>query len=132
MGFVLMPTFWLVFLFSILVDIVIGLFPMQKTKPSELLHIGDVLARSLSRYRPSNDLGMMRLWDVWEDALGSEIAANTRPASFKGGVLVVAVASSVWLYQLKFLEQEIMGKLNAHLDQISINRIQYKIASIHP
>ncbi len=107
-------------------------FDRNKTESAGFQSVGEILSRVLSGYRPSKDLEMMRLWDVWEDALGREIAENTKPASFKGGVLVVSVASSAWLYQLKFLEREMIVNLNAHLEQSTITRIQYKIASIHP
>ncbi len=104
---------------------------MTKTGNMDLIHIGNTLEKVLAGCRPRKDMGMTRVWEIWDQALGADISANTRPGSFKGGTLVVLVSSSAWLHQLRFLEQEMIGQLNTHLEQTMISRIQYKIGPIH-
>jgi hypothetical protein len=53
-----------------------------------------------------------RIWLIWDDAVGAQIAAKARPVSFRDGMLTVAVANSPWMQQLTFLKQGIIGKLN--------------------
>lgn len=56
-----------------------------------------------------------RIWLVWDDAVGAQIAAKARPVSIRDGMLTVAVANSPWMQQLTFLKQGIIDKLNAQL-----------------
>ena len=57
-----------------------------------------------------------RIWLVWDDAVGAQIAAKARPVSFRDGILTVAVSSSPWMQQLTFLKKGIIDKLNERLD----------------
>jgi hypothetical protein len=53
-----------------------------------------------------------RIWLIWDDAVGAQIAAKACPVSFRDGMLTVAVANSPWMQQLTFLKQGIVDKLN--------------------
>lgn len=52
------------------------------------------------------------LFKFWPQAVGQQINAQTRPDSFRNGILFVKTVSSVWGQQLHFVKQEIMEKLN--------------------
>lgn len=52
------------------------------------------------------------LFKLWPQAVGSQISAQTRPDSFRNGVLFVKTVSSVWSQQLHFVKREIIDKLN--------------------
>lgn len=96
-----------------------------------LIHISDILTAALNKYRPAQDTRMTRIWEVWDRAVGSPIAMNAKPDSFKDGVLSVNVSSSTWIHQLKFLEKEMLANLNRELDASMISRIRFKIGKIH-
>ena len=72
----------------------------------------------------------MRVWDLWKPAVGDAIAANASPAAFKGHILLVHVSNSTWLHHLRFLEGELVDKLNAALGQDDIRKIQFKIGPV--
>ena len=57
-------------------------------------NIGSVLDKVLHQYRPKSDQALLKVWDIWEDAVGDGIAANARPAAFKGALLLVHVSNS--------------------------------------
>ena len=61
------------------------------------------------------DASLLQVWEVWDEAVGSTIARQSRPAAFKDRMLLVHVSSSTWLHQLRFLEKEMVAKLNAAL-----------------
>ena len=77
-----------------------------------------------------------RIWLVWDDAVGSQIAAKARPVSFRDGMLTVAVANSPWMQQLTFLKQGIIDKINAQLGSELVRDIFLKsgrvVAPPHP
>ena len=100
-------------------------------KNGKLVHISDILTKALGRYRPAMDTEMTRIWDIWDDAVGSPIAMNAKPDAFKDGLLFVNVSSSAWIHQLKFLEKEVIANLNKQLDAPLVNRIRFKIGRIH-
>lgn len=102
----------------------------KKNKKNKLIHISDILNSALGRYRPAKDTEMIKIWDIWDDAVGKPIAMNAKPDSFKDGVLIVTVSSSSWIHQLKFLEKEMIVNINKQLDHISIKQIRFKIGKI--
>lgn len=53
-----------------------------------------------------------RVWQVWGEAVGPQIAAKSQPAAFRDGTLTVRVAGSAWLQQLSLMKREIVDQLN--------------------
>lgn len=53
-----------------------------------------------------------RVWQVWGEAVGPQIAAKSQPAAFRDGTLTVRVTGSAWMQQLSLMKQEIIAQLN--------------------
>ena len=53
-----------------------------------------------------------RIWEVWQEAVGEQIASRAKPLSFRDGILTVAVTSSSWLQQLSLMKPEIIQNVN--------------------
>ncbi|MCJ7773806.1 MAG: DUF721 domain-containing protein, partial [Desulfobacterales bacterium] len=85
------------------------------------------VGRVLGKYRLEADQDLTKLWDLWEDAVGQTIAENTRPAAFKGKILVVYVSSSTWMQQLQFLKKDIIANVNKALGKELIEEIKFRI-----
>jgi len=90
-------------------------------------HIGELVGRLLGKYRKEEDHDLTKLWDLWGDIVGGPIAENTRPAAFKGKLLIVYVSSSTWMQQLQFLKKDIIGKINSVLGEDLIEEIKFRI-----
>lgn len=103
----------------------------KKTDPGHLTHISDILSKALSKYTPPLETEITQIWEIWDLALGSSIAQNAKPDTFKNGQLKVIVSSSVWIHQLKFLEKEMIANLNARLNTSLITHLRFKIGQIH-
>ncbi len=67
-----------------------------------------------------------RIWQVWDRAVGAQIAAQARPANFRDGVLTVMVSNAPWMHQLNFLKKGIIGKVNAALGEEMVREIFLK------
>lgn len=92
--------------------------------------IGDVLGKVLLQYRPITDQSLIRVWDLWERAVGESVAANAWPAAFKADILLVHVSNSTWLHHLRFMENDLMANLNDALGRDQIKHIRFKIGPI--
>ena len=94
------------------------------------VHIGSVLRDMLKKSRLETDTSLIRVWDIWQEAVGEVIAANTRPAAFKETLLIVNATSSSWLQQLRFLKPEILQKVNHVLGNASVKDIKFKVGPV--
>jgi len=86
------------------------------------------LGRALDEYLAGQGLsGMKTLADVvgcWEEVVGAEVAAHTRPRSVAGGELVVAVDHPGWVTQLAFLSATICDRLADQLGYRPVERLR--------
>ncbi len=96
----------------------------------QFTNLGSVLDKVLNQYRPKSDQALCKVWDIWEAAVGPAIAANARPAAFKGDILLLHVSNSSWLHHLRFLENELVARINQSLGAERIKTIQLKIGPI--
>ena len=94
------------------------------------VHIGSVLRDMLKNSRLETDTSLIKVWDIWQEAVGEVIAANTRPAAFKGTLLIVNATSYSWLQQLRFLKPEILQKVNHVLGNVSVKDIKFKVGPV--
>ncbi|MEW5909359.1 MAG: DUF721 domain-containing protein, partial [Thermodesulfobacteriota bacterium] len=99
----------------------------MKAKP---VHLKTVISRILESCRKEPDVGLVKIWDLWDHAVGSIIAENARPAAFKGRLLIVHVSSSAWMQHLRFLKKDLIKKINAALGEELLDEIKFKIGSI--
>ena len=92
--------------------------------------LGNIIDGLLKGFDLRPDAGMTRIWDLWEGIVGKTIADNTRPAAFKGKILVVHVSSSPWIHQLQFLKAEMIRNINQGLGDNLVEEIKFKIGSV--
>jgi hypothetical protein len=84
----------------------------------------DHVARSLG----GPDSGSLSgLFGHWDDLVGPQLAAHTRPLSLTSGVLVVAVTEPAWATQLRFLEGELVGRFREALGEGVVDRVEVRL-----
>ena len=93
-------------------------------------HIGAILERLMAGYRRQPEGDLSRIFQLWEPAVGAALARNAQPAAFKGDRLVVHVASSAWAHQLRFLEKELVAKVNDALKAPLVKQIRFKVGPL--
>lgn len=106
---------------------------MSKKQPKEngqFVKVGDIIQDVLRSQRKHGDVNMTRVWDLWPSAVGDHIGVNTRPAAFKGRLLIVNVVDSAWLQQLWFLKKDIVRKVNDSLGEELVGEIKFKIGPV--
>lgn len=100
---------------------------ISSTKPEM---IGEILRKVLKKRNIPHKTPDRRLIDLWQKAVGPQIAARTLPETVKRGALYVLVSSPVWLHQLQFMKEEILLKLNELSGREEIRSIYLSIGEI--
>ena len=93
-------------------------------------HIGDVLRKALSAYRDEGEAELVKVWALWEAAVGPAVAENTRAAAFRGNLLIVHVSSSAWIHHLQFLKQDLIATVNRALGKPLVKEIRFKVGPL--
>ncbi len=104
--------------------------PERRRNRKNFVQIGEVVDKVLRQYRPISDQALLQVWELWEEAVGEAIAANARPAAFKGDTLLVHVSSSTWLHHMRFLESDLISKINNALGDGTIRSIKLKVGTV--
>ncbi|MFH0839091.1 MAG: DUF721 domain-containing protein [Candidatus Omnitrophota bacterium] len=92
--------------------------------------IAEVLNDILKRPARDSKESPSQLETAWRESVGEKILKHTMPVSFGDKRLVVHVDNSVWLYQLGFLKEEILGKLKKFLGEDAIDELYFRIGKI--
>ena len=103
---------------------------IKRKNNKEFTPVGSLIEDILSNMRPESDKQMMGVWKVWSRIVGEKTAANAQPEAFKGGLLIVNVAGSVWAQQLQFQKNDLIRKLNTAMGSELVEDIRFKTGSI--
>ena len=84
----------------------------------------DRVAASLGVTRAST---LSAVFASWPELVGESVAQHARPRSLKGGTLVVAVDEPAWATQLRWLEADLVTRLNEALGAGQVDRIEVRV-----
>ncbi len=85
----------------------------------------DVLQRLFENSKSPLADGFQRfkLEGQWEAVVGPTLAKHSRPVNYDKGTLIIEVANSVWLNEVRFLLDDIKFKINQHMGQTWVQKI---------
>ena len=63
----------------------------------------------------------------WEELVGEAVAANSRPVALRDTTLVIAVADPAWATQLRFLESELVSRLQTVFGVRTVDAIEVRV-----
>ena len=89
--------------------------------------VGDSLDRVASSLGVPRATTLSRVFASWPELVGDAVAAHARPRSLRTGTLVVAVDEPAWATQLKWLEGDLVRRLNEVLGEGQIERIEVRV-----
>ena len=78
---------------------------------SEPTPVGDVVDRVVQGLGAPAAKAFSTVFSHWAEVVGDQVAAHTRPLSLRGGRLVVAVEEPGWATQLRWLEADLLRRL---------------------
>ena len=91
--------------------------------------VGDALAGLRDARGWTRRLDGARVHEVWEQAVGAEVAARVRPVRLHGGVLVVEATSAAWATQVRYLAPQVIAGVNAALGEGMVERVTVQTGS---
>ena len=94
-------------------------------------NIKTILETLFQRRKLDSRLKGFRVFDIWEEAVGTRIARHSQPRGFRDHTLWVTVDNSIWMHQLTFLEGQIKEKLNQMMGSPLVEKIRFQIGEIH-
>ncbi|NVB82248.1 MAG: DUF721 domain-containing protein [Kofleriaceae bacterium] len=83
------------------------------------LSVRDLVHRVVKYYKLSADLRQEQLFADWSSLVGDKVGARTRPDTIVDRILIVEVATSAWLHELRLLRPKIVSDL---LDRLGMPR----------
>lgn len=90
--------------------------------------IGAAIRPLLKKYGLQDAVVAEKLFSVWVEAVGEDIAKHAKPISLQAGVLTVGVDSSVWLSELsRYGARRILDKLSKLTEVFTLKDIRFKI-----
>jgi len=103
----------------------------QRSRKSEALKTTrSVLSGILDNLGISNKIEQHKIWLVWEEAVGVQIAQNATPARIRNDVLEVRVSHAVWMQQLQLLKPRLLEQINKYLGDTPIVDLYFRRGQI--
>lgn len=82
--------------------------------------------RLLSSLRGGSRQTTVTVFSRWTELVGEPVAAHVRPVKLDRGTLVVEVDDPAWATQMKFLEGDVLARLNTGATQ-PVERLEIKV-----
>ena len=76
------------------------------------------------RRRWAGRLDGARIFDIWDEVAGEEIAGHATPVRLHGGVLVIRAQDAGWATQLQFFVGELQARANSAMGPDTVRRVQ--------
>ena len=87
----------------------------KKNRHARPKAIGGVVGQVLSELGLDAAQEAFRIGELWEEAVGPEVARHCRPVAVRGDVLEAEVDSSVWCQQLQMERESLLAALRETL-----------------
>ncbi|MHB1697790.1 MAG: DUF721 domain-containing protein [bacterium] len=81
-------------------------------KLNQQLNLKEVLLTALKNKLSPSDYYALVLYEHWESICGKDIGKKTRPKALYKNVLTVSVENPVLIFELGFIKEEFIKKLN--------------------
>ncbi len=95
--------------------------------------LGDVLSSLLQKRSYGRPLAQQGWRDAWTRAAGKRLAARSRVAGYRDGVLTIEVPSSAQRYELEaFHAGELLASLQADPAAAGIKRLVFRVGTVTP
>lgn len=95
-------------------------------KQHKIKLIGSAIKSLLEQYGLDVRMKQYEVLEIWDAAVGEQIAKATKPEKIDRGVLTVRVEKSVWRNELSYMKKEIIEKLNMLMQEEIVKEIIFR------
>ncbi len=88
--------------------------------------LGDALKLLVQTLGIEQRVEQYKIFDVWSEVVGDQVAKVAAPERIHNGVLIVSVNNAPWRNELTFRKQEILKKIHSKTNSQSIVDIKFR------
>jgi hypothetical protein len=92
--------------------------------------IDKVLQKALRKMELDTKLEGYRVWRVWPDIVGDQIAKRAQPERLKNRILFVRVSSSTWIQQLQTMKPMLLERIQRSIPAEAIKDIRFSLGEV--
>ena len=92
--------------------------------PTPVASVVDRVLQSLGA--PPTDT-LSQLFTAWGEIVGEAVASASEPLSLEHHVLAVAVPDGGWASQLRWMETDLVARINTHLGAGTVTRLEVRV-----
>ena len=90
------------------------------------------IAASLDQLLGTLDAPSVDVIDIvfrdWASVVGDDLAAHSRPTAIDGDLLVIEAADAAWAGEFRWLEKELLERLETVTESTRITRLQVRVS----
>ncbi len=83
----------------------------------------DEISNIVDAFGINDKLNEIKISEVWKECVGESISRFALPTGIKNHKLMVSVENSVWRFELNNHKEEIIKKINEHLQTVKNKKL---------
>jgi len=91
-----------------------------------------ILQKTLRKMDLNTRLEGYRIWLLWSDIVGEQIARNAQPERLRNQILFVRVSSSTWMHQLQTMKPMLLERIHRVIKGAVIKDIRFSLGEVIP
>lgn len=95
-------------------------------RKEKIQSLGDALSILVKSLGIEKQVEQYKIFDVWNDVVGQQVAKVAQPERLHNGTLIVSVNNAPWRTELTFRKKEILEKIHAQTKSQSIIDIKFR------
>jgi predicted nucleic acid-binding Zn ribbon protein len=103
-----------------------GAGPGRRIRRDDPQPLGKAIGGLLSDQGWKEQAAVGSVFSNWQEIVGSDLAAHTRPDGFADGELVIAADSTAWATQVRLLASMLVRRLNSELGEGTVKRVKVR------
>jgi hypothetical protein len=103
----------------------------RRPKMQQAARAGDLIEKLFKGMGLDDRMQQYRSLIVWEEVVGPQISARTRPVKLRENVLEVNVDQPAWMQQLQLMKPKILASLNSQLGKGTIKDLYLKLGKVN-
>ena len=103
-----------------------GHVPGRRVRRDDPQPLGAAIGKLLSEQGWKEQAAVGSVFSNWQEIVGSDLAAHTRPDGLAEGELVIAADSTAWATQVRLLASMLVRRLNAELGEGTVKRVKVR------
>ena len=103
---------------------------MLKAMARKIHKLDKVLRKALGKMGLTAKLEGYRIWPLWNEIVGEEIAKRAQPERLRNRILFIRVSNSVWMQELQTMKPLLLERIHKRVKKAPIDDIRFRLGEI--